>query len=316
MEEREERMLNRLRAGAGIYACGEHLAALDALHRSEILTSLAYDRLQRKFNAVRELFTEADENWNQTFYLMFFRTLGDKRNQTAYLTLARRVTYAMLLRERMSLHNVEAMLFGCSGLLELYKHDEYTLDLRRDFEHFATKYKIEPMEVSEWDLARITPANHPVLRLAQAAAFFTSHEFVMEKMLNCRTPDDTAQLFGIEATGYWCTHHLPAVRSNEAPKRIGAFKSNLLGINLVSIMQYAYGSHTGSDTLRDRAVTLLERIPAEENVYMKGWASGGLVPRNAFESQALLQLATEYCPSQRCAECPVGLRRIKSAAED
>ena len=155
-----------------------------------------------------------------------------------------------------------------------------------------------------------------MLRVAQAAAFFAGHDFVMERMLDCRTPEDAARLFGVEASAYWCTHSLPAVRSQEMPKRIGTFKANLLAINLVSILQFAYGSHTGNDLLRDRAVTLLERTPAEENVYMRGWRSAGTTPRNAFESQALLQLATEYCPKRRCAECPIGARRIKSRAED
>ncbi|MEG1611418.1 MAG: DUF2851 family protein [Alistipes sp.] len=314
--EGEARMLNRLLAGADRYDCGNYLLELPNLNRSEILLDLAYDRLRRKFNAVHDLFMEADENWNQTFYLMFFRTLGDKRNQTAYLTLARRVSYAMVLRERASLHNVEALMFGCSGLLELYEHDIYTLDLQRDFEYLAAKYDIEPMDAAEWDLTRIQPANHPVLRLAQAAAFMVCHEFVMDRVLNCRATDDVANLFRVEASTYWSTHYLPASTSSDIPKRIGAFKSNMLGINLVAIMQYAYGSYIASDVLRDRAVTLLERLEAEDNIYIRHWQAQGLMPRNAFESQALLQLATEYCIEKRCEECPVGRRRIKCATED
>ena len=41
---------------------------------------------------------------------------------------------------------------------------------------------------------------------------------------------------------------------------------------------------------------------------MRGWHDAGLTLRSAFESQALLQLATEYCAAKRCAECPVGRR--------
>lgn len=237
MQGLDERMLDRLKTGAGAFACGEYLAELDTLHRSEILKDAAYDRLRRKIAAVEELFEEAERNWNQTFYLMFFRTLGDKRNQRAYLDLARRATYAMVLRERAVPRNVEALLLGASGLLGLYRHDTYTLDLGRDFVYLASKYGIEPMDASAWDFTRIHPANHPVLRVAQAAAFFAGHDFVMERMLDCRTPEDAARLFGVEASAYWCTHSLPAVRSQEMPKRIGTFKANLLAINLVSILQ-------------------------------------------------------------------------------
>ena len=295
-------MLNRLQAGAGTYACGGYLAGLGSLQRSEICTALLFSRLERKMRMVDALREEASENWNQTFYLLYFRTLGDRRNQEAYLSLARRVPYKA----------VEAMFFGASGLLTLYPHDAYTLDLARDFEYLAAKYDIEPLDAGVWELDEIRPANHPVLRLAQAAEFFIQDEFVMERAMSCRTEEDIRRLFCIEASAYWRTHHIPGIASDEHPKRLGAFKANIIGINLVSVLQFAYGSVTGRETLRDSALTLLERLPAEDNRYMRNWRNTGVSIRNAFESQALLQLATEYCPAKRCTECPVGRRILQS----
>ena len=309
-------MLNRLQAGAGTYACGGYLAGLSSLQRSEICTALLFSRLERKMRMVDALREEASENWNQTFYLLYFRTLGDRRNQEAYLSLARRVPYKVVLRERLAPRAVEAMFFGASGLLTLYPHDAYTLDLARDFEYLAAKYDIEPLDAGVWELDEIRPANHPVLRLAQAAEFFIQDEFVMERAMSCRTEEDIRRLFCIEASDYWRTHHIPGIASDEHPKRLGAFKANIIGINLVSVLQFAYGSYTGSERLRDSALTLLERLPAEDNRYMRAWQAAGVRPRNAFESQALLQLATEYCAARRCAECPVGRRIAKSLAED
>ena len=302
-------MLNRLQAGAGTYACGGYLAGLGSLQRSEICTALLFSRLERKMRMVDALREEASENWNQTFYLLYFRTLGDRRNQEAYLSLARRVPYKVVLRERLAPRAVEAMFFGASGLLTLYPHDAYTLDLARDFEYLAAKYDIEPLDAGVWELDEIRPANHPVLRLAQAAEFFIQDEFVMERAMSCRTEEDIRRLFCIEASDYWRTHHIPGIASDEHPKRLGAFKANIIGINLVSVLQFAYGSVTGRETLRDSALTLLERLPAEDNRYMR---NTGVMIRNAFESQALLQLATEYCPAKRCTECPVGRRILQS----
>ena len=308
-------MLNRLQAGAGTYACGGYLAGLSSLQRSEICTALLFSRLERKMRMVDALREEASENWNQTFYLLYFRTLGDRRNQEAYLSLARRVPYKVVLRERLAPHAVESLLFGASGLLALYPHDTYTLNLARNFEYLAAKYNIESMQAGAWQLGDIRPANHPVLRLAQAAEFFAQDEFVMERAMACRTEEDVRRLFCIEAPSYWRTHHVPGAESDESPKRIGTFKANIIGINLVAVLQFAYGSYTGSERLRDSALTLLERLPAEDNRYMRAWQAAGVRPRNAFESQALLQLATEYCAARRCAECPVGRRIAKSLAE-
>ena len=266
--EREQRAMNRLRAGAGAYACGGFLAGQSALQRSEICTSLLFDRLERKMRMVEALRHEAAENWNQTFYLLYFRTLGDRQNQEAYLA--------------------------------------------RNFEYLAAKYDIEPMQAGAWQLGDIRPANHPVLRLAQAAEFFAQDEFVMERAMACRTEEEIRRLFCVEASDYWRTHHIPGIAGDDRPKRLGTFKANIIGINLVSVLQFAYGSYTGREALRDSALTLLERLPAEDNRYMRGWHDAGLTPRSAFESQALLQLATEYCAAKRCAECPVGRRILNN----
>ena len=76
-----ERILARLEADAGTYACGGYLAGLDDLQRTELFTALLFDRLARKMRLIEALRKEADDNWNQTFYLLYFRTLGDRQNQ-------------------------------------------------------------------------------------------------------------------------------------------------------------------------------------------------------------------------------------------
>ena len=74
-DEELRRAEHRLLAGAATYACGGYIARLDALHRNDLYTRLAYDRLERKYDVVRELFAESDSNWNQTFYVLLFRTI-------------------------------------------------------------------------------------------------------------------------------------------------------------------------------------------------------------------------------------------------
>lgn len=317
-DERQAALVERLRRDAeqGSPRCGQFLASLDALFRTEIYTTLLYERLERKMKLVEELFAESGENWNQTFYLLYFRTLGDSLNQEAYLELARRVPYKVVLRERLTPHGVEAMLFGASGLLDLYPHDHYTLLLRREFDHLQAKYGIEPMRVKDWSLHEIRPANHPALRLAQAAAFFRQDDFVFDRMLACHREEDIERLFCIEADSYWRDHYVPAVKQeNTRPKRLGVFKAHILGINLVAMLQFAYGSYTGKEALRDGALTLLETLPAEDNRYIRAWYNRGLRPRDSFETQALLQLSTVHCLKKGCKDCPVGRRILRLAAQ-
>lgn len=309
MTEQEKQVLERLQQDDTKEACANYLAGADPLRRHEILTALAFDRFRYKMELVDTLRESCSGDWNQTFYRLYFRTLGDSTNQDAYLTLAERVPYKIVLRERTTPHAVEAMLLGVSGLLALYERDTYILDLLRSFEHLAAKYTLEPMEAAAWNLTDIRPANHPLLRIVQAARFFIQDEFIMNRTMECRTPKEVQRLFGVEAPDYWNTHYTPNAEREWYPKRIGKFKSDIIGINLVAVLQFAYGSYTDHEQLRENALKLLELIEPENNRFTRAWRDAGVpAPANAFESQALLQLAKVYCANDRCSDCPVGRR--------
>lgn len=305
MDERK-RNINRLKAGASYFGCGGYLSKLDTLHRLDIYNKLGFERLSRKNSDINHIFEECKQNWQQTFYTMLMRTMGGMDNKEAFTELARRVPYAILLREREVAANVEALLIGASGLLTLYPHDEYILNLKRNFSYLSTKYSITAMEASAWRLKRIYPNNHPILRLSQVASFITYTREMMDRMLACTSGDDVYNLFSCQTLPYWQTHYIPASTSPSVAKRTGRTKTDLLAINLVVQMQFAYSSYTGNERLYSRALGLLESLPAEKNSIIAQWNSFGPLARTAFDSQALLQLSFEYCRDRRCEECLVG----------
>ena len=302
-----QRHINRLKAGASHFGCGAYLSRIGTLRRLTIYNTLGFERLKRKYEDIKHTFSQSSQNWQQTFYIMLLRTMGGVDNKEPFTTLALRVPYAAILRERMVPQNIEAMLIGASGLLELYPHDEYILNLKRNYSYLATKYSIQAMAPEEWKLIKIYPNNHPILRLSQIATLLTHTNDIMDRMLSCRSGDDVHKLFSSETLPYWSSHYTPASENPRTiAKRIGRTKSNLLAINLVAQMQYAYGDYINNDTLRGRAISLLEELPAENNSIIAQWKSYGPIAQTAFDSQALLQLSFEYCRHQRCEECPVG----------
>ena len=303
-------ILERLRTGAAGHACAGFLTTLDPLHLADLLTGLVYDRLRRKYDAAAEIYRISGQNWNQTFYTLLFRYIGDLSNQDTYTELARRATYTMVLRERRSLPRIEALLFGTSGLLDTFRPDDYIRRLRDDFAYFRARYDIEPIDPSAWKTANIRPGNLPRLRIAQLASFLSQHDFVFEQLLACRTRQEVNRLFRTEASPYWSGARQTPEGPEENPKRVGQHKTDVFGINVVSILQYVYGSYIQNEELRDRAIALLECIPAEENKYTRPWIAAGVNPRNAFDTQGLIQLSREYCAAQRCEWCPVARRII------
>ena len=302
-----KRHTNRLKAGASHFGCGAYLSRIGTLRRLTLYNTLGFERLKRKYEDIKQIFASSEQNWQQTFYIMLLRTMGGMDNKEPFTTLAHRVSYAAILRERMVPQNIETMLIGASGLLELYPHDEYILNLKRNYSYLSTKYSIQAMEPEEWKLTKIYPNNHPILRLSQIATLLTHNSDIMDRMLSCHSGDDVHRLFSSETLPYWSSHYTPASEnSRTVSKRIGRTKSDLLAINLVAQLQYAYGDYINNDTLRGRAISLLEDLPAENNSIIAQWKSYGPLAQTAFDSQALLQLSFEYCRHQRCEECPVG----------
>ncbi|MDE7069806.1 MAG: DUF2851 family protein, partial [Alistipes sp.] len=143
MENRADRiadLLDALRAEAGALGCGGFIASLDALRRTDLLTRLVYDRLQRKYETAEEIYRRSGQNWNQTFYTLLFRYMGDPSNRETYMELARRASYGIVLREQRSLARIEALLFGTAGLLDALRPDDYVRQLRAEFDYLRSKY--------------------------------------------------------------------------------------------------------------------------------------------------------------------------------
>jgi hypothetical protein len=97
---------------------------------------------------------------------------------------------------------------------------------------------------------------------------------------------------------------------------MGRTKTDLLAINLVAQMQFAYSAYTENEKLRSRALSLLEDLPAEKNSIIAQWNSYGPLARTAFDSQALLQLSFEYCRDRKCENCPIGKRILSSCSQN
>ncbi|MFI3302485.1 MAG: DUF2851 family protein [Rikenellaceae bacterium] len=304
--------INQLKQGARSYACAHYLSRCEELYRQQIYTALEHERLTRKYGDIHSLFHgDGMLNWNQTFYLLFMRTLGDKTNQEVFMEVARRVSLSALMRERSSVMRVEAMLIGAAGFVDCYPNRDYIEPLKKESKYMMRKYDIDPLTYAHWDLGRVRPINHPVLRLSQVATLICTHEFIFADMVLCTTRSDIDTLFTSKATRHFVDTHPNLTTDENNEIKIGSQKRNLLGINIAVPMIYAYGYYTHDDGLCAQAQELNESLSAEMNTFIKEWSKRGVYPRTAFESQALIQLTTCYCQRSLCEECPVGCMILK-----
>ena len=94
-------------------------------------------------------------------------------------------------------------------------------------------------------------------------------------------------------------------------KHLSPFSLNLLIINTVVPILFAYGRHRGEEKYCDRAFDFLEELKAENNHIVRMWKECGLPVENAGDSQALIQLKKEYCDRKECLRCRIGYEYLK-----
>jgi len=82
-------------------------------------------------------------------------------------------------------------------------------------------------------------------------------------------------------------------------------------INTIVPMLFAFGNYHHEEGYKQKALSWLEETPAENNSITKGFLQLGIENKNAFDSQALLELKKEYCDRKRCLDCSVGNSILK-----
>jgi hypothetical protein len=82
-------------------------------------------------------------------------------------------------------------------------------------------------------------------------------------------------------------------------------------VNTVVPLLAAYAHHRGEPAYIDRAVSLLEQLPAERNHLIDKWNTLGLGIRTAFDSQAAIELHNEFCAVKKCLSCQIGAELLK-----
>lgn len=297
--------IDELHAGRSRGACYRHIASLDTIRFNTLTNHLVGERIMRKYDEIIDINRRNNGDWAETLHVVLFRFLGGKHNRTATERLAGIINSRMIMRENSSLTKIEALLMGGAGLLDIYNSDDYINLLRQEFNHMATKYNITPMSHEEWQFSGMYHNNHPTLRIAQIAACLHENKISIPSITSCITRSDVYNLFSGNASEYWMQQVLTTNTFGSITPRIGSFKSDILGINLVVPMIYAYGTYIESQTLVSRAMTLLHNIPAEDNRYTRLWSSHIPTPKSAVESQAFIQLSTVYCEMRRCDDCPL-----------
>lgn len=308
-----ENLEQLLKSGRWI-ACEDKLSKVDPFILRFWFSSLMIERLQSKTNDILAILQQNKNNWNETFYQLLSRNFGMKTNALPFELLAKSLPLNILSKHKNNLFQIEALLFGQSGLLnEALLGDDYFLALRKEYSYLYQKYGLSGMESHVWKFMRLRPINFPTIRIAQLAMLIHHSSALFSRILETNDLDSLRHLFDVSASEYWDNHYrFNKISEENKQKTLGETAFNNLVINTIAPLLFVYGDQHLDQAMKDRALLLLEKTAPESNQIIRKWNELGIESRSAFETQALIQLKNGYCEVKKCLHCQLGAKIITS----
>ncbi|HLT52962.1 MAG TPA: DUF2851 family protein, partial [Flavobacteriaceae bacterium] len=214
-----------------------------------------------------------------------------------------------------SLQQLEALLLGQAGLLEVTNEDTYYQLLQKEYNYSVHKFKLSNNSVLPVQFFRLRPANFPTVRLAQLAALYHNYPNLFAQLITIRSKTEAYKYFQVKVSTYWETHVNFSSPTKKSSKKLSKPFIDLLLINTVLPLQYAYAKYQGKSAT-DSILKLAQDLAPESNVIISKFDSLRPVAHSALQTQALLQLKTEYCNKQKCLDCALGNSYLKSSANN
>jgi hypothetical protein len=286
--------------------CSDKINLVPTIFIQSWKNALLTERLEQKMNVIEDLLKENNQHWEEAFYITLAKSFGFGTNSQAFESLAKSLPITILGKHKDNLFQLEALLFGQAGLLDLDKHDNYSESLKKEYDFLNSKYGLVSIEKSQWKLLRLRPDNFPHIRIAQFAALIHTSTKLFSKIIENPNIKNLRKLFVCDTSTYWHTSYLFANDSVMHIKRLGSESVNGILINTVVPFFFSYAHKKKTDELKDRALQILEQIPFERNSIISGWKEIGIMSDSAFDSQALLQLKKQYCDEKKCLRCRIG----------
>ena len=275
--------------------CHKIIPSIPSMKAHMWMDALLAERMKERALKVQERVDRLNGDWEQATFITLCRNFGFGLNGDTFEHWAMTIPLQGIGKHRDNLFQIEAIFLGMAGLIDdaaQVKSAEMAEKWRREFGFLSHKFQLsEPMKASDWKFLRTRPTNFPHVRILQIAELYHSGKAQMSALTEAK---DIKEL-----------HRILAIGGTSAKSR------NLIIINTIVPLLYAYGTHRSDEKLIQKAIALLEELPAEDNYILRQWKACGLSVENAADSQALIQLKREYCDRKDCLRCRFAYEFLK-----
>lgn len=271
---------------------------------------LFFERLERKSKPIFDLLEQTNQDWEAVLFCLLAKNFGLNTNGEVFFKIAQSIPFSIIRKESFEVENLEALIFGASGLLDSEKEDNYFKDLKFRYFYLLHKYQMEKKYVEPVQFFKHRPDNFPTIRLSQLANLYHRQQNLFSKISTVKSLKSIYEVFGISASEYWQNHYQFDKESPKKTKTLSKSFVDLIVINTIIPLQFAFAQSQGQE-ISEELINLLVEVTAEKNAIIDKFNSFGIHSKNAFESQALLQLKNEYCNKSKCLDCAVGMELLK-----
>jgi len=273
------------------------------------MTALTVERLEKKYLKLRLVLDRSKNDWEQVLFEAVSSGFGIPLNRVPFEMLAGSTDIRSLIRIKNDLFRLEAVLFGQAGFLTgNLPFDYYFESLLKEYP--ALKRDDTEVPFHLWKFLRLRPGSFPSIRIALLAALIHKAFPLTENVLDAGSAEELYHLLKVRAGDYWNTHYMPGKLSPSRIKYTGKKFLDSLIINAIVPFLFVFGKLRDQPARMEVAINLLEEIAPEKNGIIENWGTFGVCAKNAFESQALIELYNNYCKQKRCLDCQIGITVI------
>ena len=291
--------------------CEKQIKEIDEFVFKNWQERLFFERLERKSKPIYDLLKLTNNDWEAVLFCLLAKNFGLNTNGEIFLKIAQSIPFSIIRKESFEVENLEALLLGNAGLLDAEKEDNYFKDLKFRYFYLLHKYQIEKKLVEPVQFFKHRPDNFPTIRLSQLANLYHSQQNLFSIISASNSVESIYGTFEVSTSDYWQDHYQFDKESPKKKKKLSKSFVDLVIINTIIPLQFAYAKSQGKEISED-LIQLLNEVSPEKNAVLDKFSSFGIKSKNAFETQSLLQLKNEYCNKSRCLDCAIGMELLKN----
>lgn len=292
--------------------CAAQSAAVPELTWQSWKERMVTERFLMRMQWLEQQLQRTNNHWEEAFWRLLARNFGLPLNADAFEAIAVSLPVTLLARHKNQIHQLEALLLGQAGLLDESFTDAYPRLLQKEYRFLQKKYQLQQV-THLLNFLRIRPSNFPTVRLAQLAMLIHQSSHLFSKVKEAKTLDEMRSFFRVTANDFWHRHYLLTEESAFRKKQLGQQMIDNLLINTVLPALFAFAHRNADAELQQQVFLWLSELPKERNTITSTWEQTGVAHRNAFDSQALLQLQKNYCNQRMCLSCAIGNSILKKS---